>query len=284
MAPPRLSASTSTLPTIEMIEASMLPAPPPPPSAYVRPLATVPTPARRDDRLARVGLVVSVVLALVGTLAAVARSGDDETKTDTAGVVMHEPAPDGQPADPAPPTDDTVAAAAVPDGFHLIEGDDITLAVPLEWETLDPADLGLTGEDLADFYPEADPGVLRMATRMIEQGAIFMAIDLTGDDMGNNVNVLSIPVVLPVDEMQDELAAELDANGMEVNETRIIDHPLGQAVRASYDLEIDGMDVPAAQFYIPVGRATYIITVTGPPEAIADQIAQSFRTTDSSLA
>jgi len=269
-----------------MPPASTLAPPPPLPAPYVRPLAPVPTPARRVDRAARLGLAVSIVLALVGSVAAVARSGDDETKADTAGVVIHEPAPDGQPTVPDPATDSTVAAGAVPDGFHLIEGDGISMAVPDDWEVIDPADLGLDADDMAEFDPGADPAVLRMAERMIDQGAIFMAIDLTGPytDVGNNVGVLSMPMVAPLESMLDELAAELDANGMRVNETSVVDHPLGRAVMASYRMDIDGMDVDGWQYYLPVDGDTYIITVTGPSGAVADQIFQSFRTTDGNLA
>jgi hypothetical protein len=231
-------------------------------------VAFPPARAPGADRAARVGLVLSVLLALVGVVSAVGRSGDTTTTANAGASAVHEP--------DARSTTTTVPPAVAPAGFHLVTGPDISLAVPDGWTTMDPADLHLSVADLRRIYPEMDTDILRAATAAVDEGAIFMAVDMAGEGRGRNVNVLTVPVELPLDQM-GEVVRGLEANGLGVKETGPIDHPLGKAFQVSYAMTVGGQPIEGVLVYLPVKGMTYVMTVTAAPPALAEQIIQSLR-------
>ncbi len=301
MAPPRLRATPpGTLPAFELLErstpsAALSPGPGwwlasdgkwyPPESAadYTPTLAMVPVAVRPVDKAMRVGLVLSLLLAVVGVLSAVGRSGSDDTTTnDTAGVAVHEGASDDGGDDAEP--DDGVADMVEPEGFAIMTGDGIALAVPEGWTTMDLADVGLSMDEMEELYPEADPGFLRMSISAAEEGAVFMAIELAGANAGDNVNVINIPMALPLDELDDSFFAMLEEEGMHVLDRARIDHPLGPAMRVTMAMTVDDMEFEAVQVYLPVEGDTYVITITAVDAGVADQIVDSFRVNEATSA
>jgi hypothetical protein len=254
------------LPAIDLLERSM-----------PRLVAVPPARAPRADRAARIGLVLSVVLALVGAVCAVGRSGDDTTSTTNgASPAVHEP-------DPTSTTITGVPSAVVPTGFHLVTGPDVSLVVPEDWTTMDPAELHMSKAQLRSLYPDLDPDLLEAATAAAQKGAIFMAVDTAGEGRGRSVNVLTIPGELPLDQMDDVIAG-VESSGIEVKETAPIDHPLGPAFRISYGLKVAGLALEGVQVWVPVDGVTYVVTVTASTPQVADQILQSFRVDDSTTA
>ncbi len=175
------------------------------------------------------------------------------------------------------PDDDNGVDMVVPDGFAIMAGEGVTLAVPEGWTAMDLADLGLSMDEMEELYPETDPGFLRMSISAAEEGAVFMAIELAGADAGDNVNVIGIPMELPLDELDDTFFAMLEEEGMDVLDRTRIDHPLGPAMRITMAMRVGDLEFEAVQLYLPVDGDTYVITVTAADPAVADQIVDSFR-------
>jgi hypothetical protein len=90
------------------------------------------------------------------------------------------------------------------------------------------------------------------------------------------VNVLTVPVELPLDQM-GEVVSGLEANGLGVRDTGPIDHPLGKAFQVSYSMTVAGQPIEGVLVYLPVHGITYVMTVTAAPPAVAEQIIQSLR-------
>jgi hypothetical protein len=270
-APSPSAPADQDLPAIERLEMSM-------PRLLEAPRPAAP----RADRAARVGLALSVVLALVGAVCAVGRSGDTTTATaDRPAVAVHEP-------DPTTTTTSTTStthapATLAPAGFHTVTGPGISLAVPDGWTTVNPADLHLSAARLRSIYPDMDPDLLQAASAAAEKGAIFVAVDMAGEGRGSSVNVLSVPAELPLDQM-DDVVAGLRSSGLDVRNTTTFDHPLGRAVRISFAITVAGRTMEGLQFWLPVNGATYVITATAGPTDVAEKIARSFRLDHSSTA
>jgi hypothetical protein len=283
-----------------------LAAPPPPPRASVdappptgapvdlldlvgrpTPHSAGPAPRRADAHLAaRIGLVLSLVLALAGVASAIAKSGDDGGGSPaTAGIdVADDPSPSTTAATAA--EDDPLAAstpAEAPPGFEIRQGDGLSLAVPSEWRSLDKESIGrlVDGDRLADVFPDLDESMAAAVARAVDGGVVFMAIDASGADAGRNINVLRVSGAAPLGMVEASLEQQLAQAGIpaEVLGTERRDTPLGRALRVHFVETVGEDDVQVVQYYVPFDGETYIVTGTATDDVV-DQAIQTLRVGD----
>ena len=239
----------------------------------------------------KTGLIVAGVVVLVALVAAAVLllGGDDGDDDDVvSSTTTTEAEPDDttttEPDDEGSTTTTEADDADVPDGFQLVEGDGISLAIPEDWVQIDASDAELTPEELAELDPGADAALLEQGLAAFRQGAVLVATDVSGEEFADNVNVLAAPAEIPVDVLESQGEQEIEAVGGEVQEVVQVELPAGEAVRMTYTLDGVAPDgtpftVSGIQHYIPIDGRTYIITVSSDsdPSDIADPMAESFQ-------
>jgi hypothetical protein len=237
---------------------------------YRSPVApiTPAAPASRTQVVARIGIVLSVLLAVVGICAASIRLGQAEPEFTRVAGAIDTPRADG--------TTPAVAAAEVPEGYRLLTGEGVSLAAPEDWQDLDTDVLGLTPDRLAEMFPDLDPALAQGASAILEQGALVFAVDMSGDTRGYNVSVLTTPQTSPADVIAEVLPDALESTGIVVRESGVVDLPAGEAVRLVLS-SVGGTELDAVQYYVPGDDVTYVVTVTG-DAGLGDGMMQTFRT------
>jgi hypothetical protein len=224
------------------------------------------------QKAARVGLVLAVVVALAGVVGAFTKSSGDGGGLRVAGEATSDPLA-GAPADE---TDDPFL---VPDGYQLVQGDGVYLAVPAGWRSLDRQVLArMFDEDtIAELYPdmpEEERGVVHDAVR---SGVLFLTIDPDPAHHGRNISIARLPGRVPLSQIRGIVANEFEVAGLavEITSTREVETPLGTAMRVEYEGTIVGEHVVGVQYYAPADDGEMIlVTGTGDPEA-TDQAAQT---------
>jgi hypothetical protein len=221
------------------------------------------------------GLVALVVLAVV----AIALLGEEaEPSFERTGEVTD--GGDGDRGDGGDGGGD--AAATVPEGYHLVEGDGVSIAVPESWDEIAPEDFAMTDEEFRQAFPNAPQDMLQQGGQFFEQGAVLVAFDTTSE-FASNVNVIDIPGEAPLGLVEGQAESELSTLGAELHETGRVDLPIGEALRVEFTLDVatpGGGSVAArgVQFYAPVDGRTYIITISTTDEGeLADRMIDTFR-------
>jgi hypothetical protein len=254
----------------------------PPPPPVLPAAAGRPAPSNLS---ARIGLVLSAVLALAGIVSAAVKAGDGDgaKRTTTAAEATHDPA--------TTPTatasgDDPLGAstpAEVPPGFEVRHGDGLSLAVPADWRSLDADDLHriVSGENLSAAFPDIDDSMVDAADRAVDGGALFMAMDTTGPDRGRSINAIKVRGEAPLGILEDSLGDQLAESGLpaKVVDTERRDTPLGRALRVQLRETVAGQDLEIVQYYVPFDGSTYIVTGTAADD-IVDQAVQTLRVGD----
>jgi hypothetical protein len=175
-----------------------------------------------------------------------------------------------------------VAPAVVPEGFALVEGDGVSMAVPAGWRQIDPDELDT--DVLDDAFPDASTELDEPGATPSEQGVVLVAMD--GDDppYTANVNIVSVPMQVSLAELTGVAEAQLRPLGAQINAIERAHLPVGDAVRVAYTVPValpDGTSATAAgvQHHIPLDGRTYTITTSsmGDPGELADEMAATFR-------
>jgi hypothetical protein len=168
------------------------------------------------------------------------------------------------------------STGAVPDGYAVIEGDGVSIAVPEDWREVEPDDFAMSEDELERAFPDAPEGLLEQGAASLDQGAALVAFEVT-DDFASNVNILELPGEAPLGEIEPQVEAQLRALGARIASTTRVGLPIGDALRVSYTVDVatpDGGSVPATgvQLYVPHEGSTYVITVS--TDGGADDILQ----------
>lgn len=265
--------------------------PPTDPTAPMAPVPPGPPPTDEPPSGNRTPLIIAGVLAVIALLAAAVLllGGDDDgddvvattTTTETDSTTTTDP--DDEPTTTTTGSDG-LDPADVPDGFVLIEGEGISLVVPDTWEQIEAGDASLSDDELAEAFPGADQELLQQGLAAFQQGAVLVAIDVSGTDFANNVNVIETPNEFELDFLERQGRQEIEAVGGVIDQITRVDLPLGEAVRVTYTLDGflpdgSGFTVEGVQHYVPFDGSTYIITVSAVEDLsdIADPMAASLR-------
>ncbi|MGK2947124.1 MAG: hypothetical protein ACSLFP_00995 [Acidimicrobiales bacterium] len=265
--------------------------PPTDPTAPMAPVPPGPPPTDGSSSGNRTGLIVAGVLVVIALIAAAVLllGGDDDDGDDIAASTTTTAEPESTTTTGADDTTTTTGSdgldpADVPDGFTLVEGNGISLVVPDTWEQIDSDDASLSEEELAEAFPGADQDLLQQGLAAFQSGAVLVAIDVSGSDFANNVNVIESPSEFELDFLEVQGRQEIEAVGGVVDEVTRVDLPLGEAVRVTYTLDgvmPDGSSftVQGIQHYVPFDGSTYIVTVSAVEDLsdIADPMAASLR-------
>ena len=177
------------------------------------------------------------------------------------------------------------AAVEVPDGYALIEGEGVSIAVPEDWQEIAPDDFAMSAEEYAEAFPDAPEGMFEQGSMLVDRGAVLAAFGLT-DDFSSNVNILNAPGEAPLGVVEDQVGSELSSFGAEGLSFDRVDLPAGEALRVEYTLDValpDGRSLPASgvQYYVPFDGRTYIVTVSTRDQIdeLAEIMADTFRVT-----
>jgi hypothetical protein len=240
-------------------------APPvPPPHTWAPGPPPGPPPKQGMSAGAIVALVIGSVvggLLLLGVAVSVLGTESDGSSSQTGSAIGDSDGTNVFEAD----VDD--AEIVIPDGYELVEGDGVAMAIPEGWEVIDAADAALSPEEFAEAFPDAPPGMVEQGLNVFEQGAVLVAFERGGGEFASNVNVIKIPGEAPLDVIEDQAVQQLRALGGEVTDSYLAGHPLGDALRIEYTLDVtapDGSLVTAqgVQQYLPHDGSTYVITLT----------------------
>lgn len=224
--------------------------------------------------------------ALVLALSLVAAACSDESDDDPLGgdtTTTEERADDGgtdggADDDGGDDTDDS----DLPDGWKVIEGDGVTVAVPEEWIDVPLEDFEMGSEDFQELMPEADEAMLNQAAAVVQQGGVLLAFGPPEDGFTDNLNILRLPVEAELDQLEREAELGMQALGAEMHSLDRVDLPVGEAIRVSYTAEFQSPEGPfsveGVQLYVPVEGATFVLTISAveDPSELADEMAQTF--------
>jgi hypothetical protein len=224
---------------------------------------------------------LTALVALAFVAAACGEEADDDplasasTEADGGGGEDGSDAEDG-----GDPGDDE--GADVPDGWKVVEGDGVSLAVPEDWVDVPIEDFAMGEEELREAMPEADDAMLQQAASVVQQGGVLLAFGPPEDGFTDNVNILALPVPASIEQLEAEAELGMEQVGADVGSMERVELPVGEAVRVRYSAEFQSPDGPyvveGVQFYVPAGDETYVLTVsaTSDPDDVADGMAASF--------
>jgi hypothetical protein len=216
-------------------------------------------------------------------LSVVAAACSDETEDDPLGGDTT--TTEERSSDDGGATDDGGSEGAeveVPDGWQVIEGDGVSIAVPDEWIDVPLEEFEMGSEDFQELMPEADEAMLNQAAQVVQQGGVLLAFGPPVDDFTDNLNILELPVRAELDQLEREAQLGMDALGAEMRSLDRVELPAGDAIRVRYSAEFQSPEGPftveGVQFYIPVDGATYVLTIStvADPDDLADDMAASF--------
>jgi hypothetical protein len=181
-------------------------------------------------------------------------------------------------------TDATVAEVVVPEGFTVVEGDGVSIAVPSDWTLLDAEDMSLTSDDMAMAFPAAPPAMLQQGLDMFAKGAVLVAFDFSSDSFASNVNVIALPGEAPLSMLESQAEQQFEALGVDVVDSSSVPMTIGEVLRIEYTFDLtlpDGSSHPGGgvQYYVPVGGHTYIVTVSSGASvgSLADAMIDTLR-------
>ncbi|MGV3759486.1 MAG: hypothetical protein ACO1PW_08085 [Actinomycetota bacterium] len=230
----------------------------------------------RSPRALRHLRALAVVLALSFVAAACGDEADDDPlggDTTTTEGTADDGDRDG---------DDGDDSAGLPDGWQVIEGEGVAIAVPGDWIDVPLEELEMGSEDFRELMPDADEALINQAAQVVQQGGVLLSFGPPVDDFTDNLNILELPVSAELDELEREAELGMQAMNADLLSLDRVELPVGEAVRVRYSAEFQSPDGPftveGVQFYVPLEGVTYVLTVSTStdPDAIADDMATSF--------
>lgn len=231
----------------------------------------------RSPRTLRALRAVSTVLALSVVVAACSDEVDEDPLG--AGTATTEQRSD---ADGGGSDDGGLIGGEVPDGWKVVDGDGVRIAVPDAWIDVPLEDLQMGSEDFQELMPDADEAMLNQAAAVVQQGGVLLAFGPPEDGFTDNLNILQLPVATGLDQLEREAELGMQALGAEMHSLDRVELPAGGAIRVSYTAGFQSPDGPfsveGVQLYVPVDDATFVITVSAvaDPGELADQMAATF--------
>ena len=212
------------------------------------------------------GLVVVGLLVVAG-LVVLLVGNDDDPSSESSETTTGE--------------DDT--AVDLPAGYHVVEGDGVSIGVPEGWEGMSPEDAGLSEEEFEQAFPEASEEMLERGVAAVDQGSVLVAFDVASAS-SDNVNIIEIPTRVELSVMEQQAETELDALGADIESIEAASIPAGDALRADYTLDVtlpDGGTVPTqgVQYYVVTDERAYVVTFSSASEIgeLATTMIDTFR-------
>ena len=201
-------------------------------------------------------------LALLAVLAAggLAACGDDDAGTGSAAESTSTPSQDSP--------EDTSAD----DGSQEVSTDQVRLRLPEGWESLEAQEALADGEDGALAAIAERLGVPPAQLEATLQDVDLVAVADGGAQGGvlTNVNVLHQPGELPAEQ---QLAQQLEQFADTTGDVATVDSPVGDVLRADYQLDINGTPGQFEVLLAQVGADVVTITVTSADAADAAEVA-----------
>lgn len=201
-------------------------------------------------------------LALLAVLAAggLAACGGDDAGTGSAAESTSTPSQDSP--------EDTSAD----DGSQEVSTDQVRLRLPEGWESLEAQEALADGEDGALAAIAERLGVPPAQLEATLQDVDLVAVADGGAQGGvlTNVNVLHQPGELPAEQ---QLAQQLEQFADTTGGVTTVDSPVGDVLRADYQLDINGTPGQFEVLLAQVGADVVTITVTSADAADAAEVA-----------
>ncbi|MBM7509087.1 hypothetical protein JOE61_002901 [Nocardioides salarius] len=201
-------------------------------------------------------------LALLAVLAAggLAACGGDDAGTGSAAESTSTPSQDSP--------EDTSAD----DGTQEVSTDQVRLRLPEGWESLEAQEALADGEDGALASIAERLGVPPPQLEATLQDVDLVAVADGGAQGGvlTNVNVLHQPGELPAEQ---QLAQQLEQFADTTGDVATVDSPVGDVLRADYQLDINGTPGQFEVLLAQVGADVVTITVTSADAADAAEVA-----------
>ncbi|MEP7738479.1 hypothetical protein ABKW28_12550 [Nocardioides sp. 31GB23] len=201
-------------------------------------------------------------LALLAVLAAggLAACGGDDAGTGSAAESTSTPSQDSP--------EDTSAD----DGSQEVSTDQVRLRLPEGWESLEAQEALADGEDGALAAIAERLGVPPAQLEATLQDVDLVAVADGGAQGGvlTNVNVLHQPGELPAEQ---QLAQQLEQFADTTGDVATVDSPVGDVLRADYQLDINGTPGQFEVLLAQVGADVVTITVTSADAADAAEVA-----------
>ena len=179
-------------------------------------------------------------------------------------------------------TSEAAPADDVPDGWRLVEGEQLSLALPPEW---------VDGEQILSdpafaTYLEETFGDAAAAQAAIDQVELIAFEESTlASGFGNNVNALATPLGgATLDQLEQSAVAQLQQVSATVSGTERTSVGGFDALRIDYTIPAGGVDVVGLQYYVLGPDAAAIVTFTATPGTedpeLYRQIAETLRFLD----
>jgi hypothetical protein len=155
----------------------------------------------------------------------------------------------------------------------------VSIGVPEGWDEVSPDDFEMSADEFKKAFPDAPEEYLEQSASAVENGQVLVAFDLAGGAF-DNVNVVRLPLRVPLDMIERQARLELAALEAEIGSIEDADVPAGDALRAEYSLQVAGpdgpVDVVGVQYYVVNDDGSYVITFSG--EGAADEAATMMET------
>ena len=194
------------------------------------------------------GLAIVGLLVVIG-LGVLLLGSDDESSSDGTET-------------PVDGGEDT--SADLPDGFHVIEGEGVSIGTPEGWDGIAPEDAAMSPEEFEQAFPDVSDEMLEQGAAAVSQGSVLVAFDVEIGSL-DNLNVIEIPARIELELMERQAETELSAMGAEIESIEEAPIPAGDALRADYTVDValpdgDTIATQGVQYYVVTDDRTYVVT------------------------
>ena len=205
-------------------------------------------------------------LALLAVLAAggLAACGGDDADTGSAAESTSAPSEDG--------AEDSPEDTSADDGTQEVSTDQVRLRLPEGWESLEAQEALADGEDgmLAAIAERLGVPPAQLEATLQDVDLVAVADGGAQGGVLTNVNVLHQPGELPAEQ---QLAQQLEQFADTTGGVTTVDPPVGDVLRADYQLDINGTPGQFEVLLAQVGADVVTITVTSADAADAAEVA-----------
>jgi hypothetical protein len=246
------------------------PAVPPPETWAVPPAGPPPSGGMSTGAKIAIAVVVGFFgLILISVLAIAVLGTDSESSFEATGSTL-----DGGDGSDA-------GTADVPEGYEVIEGDGVSIAAPDHWQEVSADDFAMSEEEFAEAFPDAPESLIEQGANAVDSGAVLVAYDFESERF-DNVNILEMGGVPPLDVIEAQARLELEAVGADIVSLDEADVPAGDALRAEYTVTLnapDGpVDVHGVQYYVVTDDEAFVVTFSGDGAVdVSAEMIETFR-------
>ena len=205
-------------------------------------------------------------LALLAVLAAggLAACGGDDADTGSAAESTSAPSEDG--------AEDSPEDTSADDGTQEVSTDQVRLRLPEGWESLEAQEALADGEDgmLAAIAERLGVPPAQLEATLQDVDLVAVADGGAQGGVLTNVNVLHQQGELPEEQ---QFAQQLEQFADTTGGVTTVDSPVGDVLRADYQLDINGTPGQFEVLLAQVGADVVTITVTSADAADAAEVA-----------